>query len=177
MPTGLHRCYGAKDMHFITCSCFHRRPFLSDPACRTVFLQVLEEVRQSFQFVVAAYVAMPEHFHLIVSEPERDELSIVMQVLKQRVARRLLPGLRDSSGVDEVHFWQRRFYDFNVWSAAKHGEKVHYIHLNPVWRGLVTEPEQWRWSSFRAYAYREPGIVMVNALGSAKVKVRNSAPA
>ncbi len=175
MPTGLHRSYGANDMHFITCSCFSRRPLLSVPARRTVFLQVLEEARQSFQFVVAAYVVMPEHFHLLVSEPERDDLSLVMQVLKQRVACQLLLPLRGSPPIDQQHFWQRRFYDFNVWSAARHSEKVHYIHLNPVRRGLVTAPEQWVWSSFRAYAYREPGIVMVNAPGSAKLKVRNSA--
>lgn len=170
MPAGLHRCYGANDLHFITCSCFHRRPFLDDPRRRTKFLEVLEEVRQSYQFVVAAYVVMPEHFHLLVTEPERDDLSCVMQVLKQRAARKLLPELR-SSRVDEEHFWQRRFYDFNVWSAAKHNEKVHYMHLNPVRRGLVAKPEDWMWSSYRFYAYREPGVVTVNAPGSAKLRV------
>jgi len=65
--------------------------------------------------------------------------------------------------------------DFNVWSAAKHAEKVHYIHQNPVRRGLVTEPDQWFWSSFRAYACREPGIVAVNVPGSATLKVRGPA--
>jgi putative transposase len=175
MPTGLHRYYGANDMHFITCSCFHRRAFLADPARRTLFLKILEEVRQSYQFVIAAYVVMPEHFHLLVTEPERDDLSRVMQVLKQRTAHQLLKELRGSHGPGEDRFWQRRFYDFNVWTAAKHSEKVHYIHLNPVQRGLVDEPEHWLWSSFRAYAYREPGIVLVNAPGSAKLKVKDSA--
>jgi len=111
MPAGLHRCYGAGDMHFITGSCFQRRPLLDNPARRTLFLEILEEVRQKHQFVIAAYVAMPEHFHLLVSEPEQGDLSLVMQVLKQRVARQALPGLRRSgvSIVDEEHFWQRRF--------------------------------------------------------------------
>jgi len=120
---------------------------------------------------------MPEHFHLLVSEPERDDLSQVMQVLKQRVARRTLSELKRSGTVvpEEEHFWQSRFYDFNAWSAAKHAEKVHHIHQNPVRRGLVAEPDQWFWSSFRAYACREPGIVAVNAPGSAKLKVRNPA--
>jgi putative transposase len=177
MPAGLRRYYGADDMHFITCSCFQRRPLLNDSARRTPFLEILEEVRQKHQFVVAAYVVMPEHFHLLVSEPERDDLSLVMQVLKQRVARRALPELRRSgiSIADEEHFWQRRFYDFNVWSAAKHVEKVRYIHRNPVRRGLVTAPEQWSWSSYRTYAYRERGIALVNAAGSAKLKIREPA--
>jgi hypothetical protein len=41
--------------------------------------------------------------------------------------------------------WQKRFYDFNVWSARKQIEKLRYIHRNPVKRGLVERPEQWRW--------------------------------
>ena len=45
---------------------------------------------------------------------------------------------------------------------AKHIEKLRYIHRNPVKRGLVASPEQWAWSSFRAYAYGERGPVRVN---------------
>ena len=60
------------------------------------------------------------------------------------------------------HVWQKRFYDFNVWNEAKRVEKLRYIHRNPVNRGLVAKPEQWAWSSFRAYAYREKGPVRVN---------------
>ncbi len=47
--------------------------------------------------------------------------------------------------------WQKRFYDFNVWTEQKHIEKLRYIHRNPVKRGLVDRPEQWEWSSFRSY--------------------------
>ena len=69
------------------------------------------------------------------------------------------------------HFWQRRFYDFNVWSARKRIEKLRYIH-NPVKRGLVDTPEQWKWSSFRAYAYGETGLVAVNDWSVLKMKIR-----
>jgi len=61
------------------------------------------------------------------------------------------------------HFWQTRFYDFNVFTEKKRIEKLRYMHRNPVKRGLVGSPEQWRWSSFRDYAYREKGLVTVNA--------------
>jgi hypothetical protein len=54
-------------------------------------------------------------------------------------------------------FWQARFYDFNVWTEGKRIEKLRYIHRNPVERGLVSSPEQWRWSSFRWYLYGEAG--------------------
>ena len=57
---------------------------------------------------------------------------------------------------------RKRFYDFNVWSERKQIEKLRYIHLNPVKRGLVSEPEQWRWSSFPVQCVRERGPVRVN---------------
>lgn len=69
--------------------------------------------------------------------------------------------------------WQRRFYDFVVWSHAKRLEKLRYIHRNPVKRGLVLEPEQWPWSSFRHYAYDEAGAVLVDEQQPAELKFRN----
>ena len=48
------------------------------------------------------------------------------------------------------HVWQARFYDFNVWTELKRVEKLRYMYRNPVKRGLVAEPEQWDWSSFRS---------------------------
>ena len=60
------------------------------------------------------------------------------------------------------HGRQERFYDFNVWSQGKRVEKLHYMHENPVKRRLVLEPGQWAWSSFRGYAFDEPGPVRLN---------------
>jgi REP element-mobilizing transposase RayT len=95
-----------------------------------------------------------------------------MQVVKQRFARAVLRAQRTrskrSSGwlwdetSKENHIWQRRFHDFVVWREPKRVEKLRYMHRNPVKRGLVLEPEQWAWSSFRHYAYEEPGMVVVN---------------
>ena len=73
------------------------------------------------------------------------------------------------------HGWQHRFYNFNLWSERKWIEKLRYMHRNPVQRGLVAEPEQWAWSSFRSYAYGEVGAVRVNHWGSAKLKIREKA--
>ena len=90
-----------------------------------------------------------------------------MQVLKQRVARRLLRSRRRFDWLlweereDDRQFWQTRFYDFNVWSKRKRIEKLNYIHLNPVRRRLVDRPELWAWSSYRAYALGEKGRVEV----------------
>ena len=94
MPKRLRRCYGGGYLHFITSSCFHRRPILGTARRRTLFLELLEQVRRRYGFVVVGYVVMPEHFHLLISEPERGTPSTVMQVLKQRFARRILKRVR-----------------------------------------------------------------------------------
>jgi putative transposase len=77
----------------------------------------------------------------------------------------------------EHHLWQKRFYDFNVWTERKRIEKLRYIHRNPVTRGLVASPEEWRWSSFRFYAFGESGPVRVNAWEVMKMRVRTETPA
>jgi putative transposase len=180
MAQGLHRYYGADDLHFITCSCYRRQAWLGSVLRRDLFLKVLERVRRRYQFVVVGYVVMPEHFHLLVSEPQECTLSRVMQALKLGFARRLLGERRRRrpSAQGELldnaprHVWQARFYDFNIWSRRKRVEKLRYLHRNPVKRGLVEAPELWRWSSYRAYACAEAGAVAVNDWGVRKLKVR-----
>jgi len=154
VPRNLTRYFGNGDLHFITCSCYHREPILGSAYRRDLFLTVLEQVRERYAFVVLGYVVMPEHFHLLVSEPHRATPSVVMQAIKLGFARRVIG--RSHSTVP-VHVWQRRFYDFNVFTERKRVEKLRYIHRNPVKRGLVDEPDQWRWSSFRFYAYGKKG--------------------
>jgi putative transposase len=56
--------------------------------------------------------------------------------------------------------------------AHKHREKLGYMHRNPVKRGLVESPDQWRCSSFRAYAFWETGPVVVTDWYKVKMKVR-----
>jgi putative transposase len=183
--TDLNRCYGSGYLHFITTSCYQRLPVLGAAASRDLFLQVLELVRRRYRFVVVGYVVMPEHVHLLLSEPERDDLSMVMQVLKQGFARRLLCQVRRSRRpqgselsefiLNEQHVWQRRFYDFAVWSTEKRWEKLHYMHQNPVRRRLVREPEQWLWSSARDYLRGEVGPVLVNEKVRVEMRVRTVA--
>ncbi len=185
MPTNLHRYYGAGYLHFITTSCYQRRALLGTPQNRDLFLEVLERVRHRHGFVVVGYVAMPEHVHLLFSEPERGDPSVVMKVLKQSFARQLLERWR--TGVDPRrsslwkipltvgHVWQHRFYDFVVFTEKKRVEKLRYMHRNPVVRGLVLGPEQWNWSSYRHYALGERGLVLVNEAQKAEMRVRGIA--
>ncbi len=174
MPYGLHRTYGAHHLHFITCSCYQRAPLLSTAPSRDCFLSILEQTRQRYRFVVVGYVVMPEHIHLLISEPEVGNPPMVMQVLKQRTARTLLlkKNPTNTDSVRRAPFWLARFYDFNVRTTNKRVENLRYMHRNPVRRELVGAPEEWRWSSYRFYLLNEAGLVQVNE-GWAKISFRD----
>ena len=78
MPWGLKRYYGTGALHFITWSCYHRSPLLGWRA-RDLFLTVLELMRERYRFGVVGYVVMPEHVHLLISEPQIGDPSTVVQ--------------------------------------------------------------------------------------------------
>ena len=67
MPRDLKRYYGLGDLHFITFSCYQRLPLLASRR-RELFLRSLEAVRSKYELVVAGYVVMPEHVHLLLGE-------------------------------------------------------------------------------------------------------------
>ena len=113
-----------------------------------------------YLFVVAGYVVMPEHVHLLVNEPRRVLLCQAVQALKLSVSLR-------SRGRP---FWQAHYYDFNVSSHAKFVEKLRYIHRNPVRRGLVAKPEDWEWSSYRHYQTGMRGTVEIESEWTAKLR-------
>jgi putative transposase len=172
VPKKLKRYYGLGHLHYITCSCYHRWPLLCTARSRNCFVRVLADLRERYKFKLVGYVVMPEHFHLLISEPASGTPSTVMQVLKQVTSRRMR-GRRVFRNPAQLRlwndrqdglpcFWQKRFYDFNVWSEKKKVEKLNYMHLNPVKRGLVSHPKDWRWSSFRFYASGESGHVPID---------------
>ena len=153
MPKGLVRYQQCGVFHFINFSCFHRFPNLGTAAARDLFERSLEAMHIRYDFVVCGYVVMPDHVHLLVSEPKKAILSKAIQALKLSV----------SVQSKERPFWQPRYYDFNVNNEKKRVEKLRYMHRNPVVRGLVEKPEDWAWSSFHHYSTGVEGTVQVES--------------
>ncbi len=186
MPFGLKRYQQTGKTHFVTFSCYHRRAFFarwihvghnvgaphlsavgrcgcSSCRCSNLFLESLEHTRRRYGFRVFGYVVMPEHIHLLVSEPDIELLATAIQALKISVAR-----LAPSAGWHcDWPFWQKRYYDHNVRSERSFVNKLRYIHRNPVKRGLVASPEQWPWSSFLHYLTAEPAVVEIESYWTA----------
>ena len=160
MTRGLVRYQQCGDFHFLIFSCYHRRPYLGTSPARNLFESALERVRLRYCFVVAGYVVMPEHVHLLVSEPRAGTLALVLQALKLSVTRRR----------PERPFWQARYYDFNAREGDKVSEKLRYMHRNPVVRGLAACPGDWPWSSYRHYATGERGTVEIESIYTAALR-------
>ena len=76
VPRDLIRIYGFHDYHCITCSCYQRKPFMGSAYARDVFVEVFDRVRARYRFEVLGYVVMPEHFHFMITEPDRADPSV-----------------------------------------------------------------------------------------------------
>jgi putative transposase len=194
MPRGLQRLHESRQSHFVTFSCYHRQANFDSPEVYDLFLRGLEQMRQRFAMCIYGYVVMPEHVHLLVSEPGRaiappvcghslqaNLESSVPQVRGRSLAANL-GSLADAmhdlklSFTKQLHsetgfvgsFWQKRYYDRNVRDEREFVEKLRYLHRNPVQRGLVKAAADWKWSSSRHYALREVGMVEIESQWTAR---------
>ena len=154
------------DAHFLTFSCYHRQPFFSKNRPRQWFLDAIDTARRKHPFDLWGFVMMPEHVHLLILPGQDVGISPLLQSLKQPVAQRAVGWLRrhDPQGLTRLldiqpgghrtfRFWQPGGgYDRNMRTGRETHEKLQYIHNNPVERGLSPTPEDWPWSSARAWA-------------------------
>src|SRR5260370_24655094 len=149
MANNLTRHYGRGHLHFITFTCYRRLPLLRPVRARNVFVKLLGEVRDRFGFSLVGYVVMPEHIHLLISEPVKGTPSTVIQVLKQRVSRRLRRkkcrptgqfNLTFATDDDSLpRFWQWRFFLINFLVLKKRGEKTQNLYLDHTQKKITSQ--------------------------------------
>ena len=114
MPPRLERRQQTGNLHLITFSCHNREPYLAAAKAASVFEHSLESTRLKYLFHVYAYVVMPEHVHLVLSEPPTHPLSTVLGALKRSVSKQL----------PQSPFWLARYHDFNIFTTDKRIEKT-----------------------------------------------------
>lgn len=146
-------------IRFITFSCQHRLPLISCPHVADVFVTALQVSRRKNATELFAWVVMPEHVHMLLRPAPAHQLESTLRSLKMSVAKRaiarwversdpVLNQIQDGRG--SPRFWQKGGgFDRNVRSESEFCREVRYIHRNPLERGLVQRPEDWRWSSVR----------------------------
>ena len=131
---------------FVTCKVLPQRERL----CEDEFALLagsIQSRRTEHRFLLTAWVFLPDHWHAIIMPPYPSTISRVMESIKVSSTRQM-NKLRGDRGV----LWQGRFFDRALRTVKEYHEKVEYIHLNPLKRGLVTKTEEWRWSSVHDYA-------------------------
>src|ERR1019366_597018 len=89
MPQDLKRFQETGQSHFVTFSCYHRLPKLTDSAVCQVFLGALELARKWLGIRIYGYILMPEHVHLLLSEPESVTLASALRSLKLSTAKQI----------------------------------------------------------------------------------------
>jgi putative transposase len=152
--------------HELTFSCSHRRPFLKADRTRLWLVESIESARARLQFDLWAYVFMPEHVHLIVRpRVPTCTIPVLLRAIKEPVARRAVEFLAHQSpewlsrlAVAHGPRIEHRFwlpgggYDRNIVEPRTLHAMIEYVHANPVRRGLVQRPADFRWSSAAWYA-------------------------
>ncbi len=163
---------------FLTCSCNQRLALFDDDAVKDEFVAVLALARERHAFRLIAWVLMPEHFHLLIVPTaglgSGSGVPAILIGLKKTLADRVLRAWRrqGSPWLDRIRtargddrFWQAGGgFDRNIRDAEELARTIDYIHQNPVTRGLVPVPTDWRWSSARWYAGLRDGTLPIDSL-------------
>lgn len=135
---------------FVTFGCYRMGQFLIDPLPCELLVKYIGEARSKHGFKLMAYVFMPEHVHLVLLPPDDMKLGPMIGEIKSKMAREYFATTMPDIKGKRV-FWQKRCYDRNCRSQESIKEKIAYCHNNPVKRGLVKDPREYRWSSYNWY--------------------------
>ena len=165
--------------HFTTINIYKRIPILQNSKFCDLIIENLEYYRKKFQYRLLGYVILPDHLHMIVIPNSRTKYSDIIRDFKKGVAFAVIKrlsnarnqNLLDKFSLNQVRrdgqrhsIWQRKYFDFNIFSEKKFLEKLEYMHNNPVNLKLVENPGDWRYSSWRNYYLGESSIISVDKL-------------
>ena len=162
MPKHRDAVYGKGHLHLISGYCYQRLPKLGNEKHRDIFIRLLEELRVKFRFDVVGYVVMPDHFRLLMREPEIDTAGNAVETLEARYRRRY-----NNSARSDEQVWEKQFSDTHVLGSEATVASLISMHQEPVKAGLGAAAEDWSWSSARAYAGLPEGVVTVQQFAAA----------
>jgi len=150
--SNVHRLRHSDKIFFVTSNLLSDRRHLEEKEY-SLILQVIQQLRVKMGFLFCGYVLMPDHWHALIWVGYPMTLSEVMGKIKVTSSGRLNKH-RGTQGAN----WQHQFWDRFVRDADEFDERLKYMHLNPVRRGLVERPEAWPWSSINNFSL-DPVVV------------------
>jgi putative transposase len=150
--------------HFLTFSCFRHCQLFTDNSVCSLLANSINRARSQHGFDLWAYVFMPDHVHLLL-RPRGEDYSVpqILKTIKGQFAKRLIDDwktrhpyqlkrlqIQTPTGIG-YRVWQRGGgFDRNLFSHDLIRKAIAYIEDNPVRKGLVSIPADWKWSSARA---------------------------
>jgi putative transposase len=128
--------------YFITASTWEKKSILQSERMAKLLVDVLFHYREQEKYLLHEFVVMPNHFHLLITPRPPVTLERAMQFIKGGFSFRAGKELGFSGPI-----WRTSFYDRRVRDEAEYLRFRHYIHMNPVRRGLATLPEEFPYNS------------------------------
>ncbi|OGP64560.1 MAG: transposase [Deltaproteobacteria bacterium RBG_16_42_7] len=159
--------------YFFTVVTYNRQPFLCSEENRTIFRQVIKEIRLLKPFEIDAWVLLPDHLHCIWTLPEGDaDYSKRWGLIKARFTKKVgwaLPAIQSPSRLKhrEGFVWQRRFWEHQIRDEKDFEAHCNYIHYNPVKHKYASAPKDWAYSTFHKFV--KQGTYSVDWGSSSKV--------
>ncbi|MFC1475775.1 transposase [Candidatus Zixiibacteriota bacterium] len=140
---------------------------------RRIITNCIDLERKAHGFRLLGYVVMPEHIHLVlvprletqvgrlIGNIKRESSQQIHELLKKHDSFLIKKFRIKRDGLMRFALWQRRCFDHNCRTDEAVVGRVLYCHENPVKRGLVHTPDDWRWSSYRWYrGQRDVPLIM-----------------
>ncbi len=121
----------------------------------SAYLGWLEEYSKKYGMDIHAYVLMTNHVHLLVTPRHEDSLPKTMQSLGRQYVRYFNTSYHRSGTL-----WEGRYKSCLVQSEQYLLECYRYIELNPIRAGMVVDPADYRWSSYRTNGLGEGGPML-----------------
>lgn len=150
--------------NLLSSSFVHGLPLFSKPEIAKYFLESIIHHQSQSGFKLYAWCIMENHFHLIA---EHEDLKTCMQSIKSYTAKKILDLLKSKNNhlyLKQLAFsrkrgkkesvyqvWQEGYHPKQIFTQKMLIQKINYVHFNPVKRGYVDKPEDWRYSSARDY--------------------------
>lgn len=155
----LKRFYLPNHCYFVTAVIKDRKKLFVDENICSLILKDLKFYREKYQFLLHAYVIMPDHLHLLLSLKEKGNISMIMRDFKSHTAQAINKVLKRRGAL-----WQEGFYEHVIRDEKDFKKRINYIHKNPLISDLVKDIEDHRFSSFRNYFMADDSMIQIDKL-------------
>jgi putative transposase len=174
---GLPRFHIEGHIYYITTVVYNRLPIFTRPAFIVPLIDSLNFYRHKQEFRLLGYVIMPDHVHLVIWPFGASTVSDMMRDYKEFTSKRIirqaevegneawatafrLAGSETGRGQNKV--WQDSYWDENIYTERFLRQKLNYVHRNPLRAGLVKQPADYLYSSYRNYEFGEEWLIEID---------------